>query len=132
MRDPVDTCLSCFRQLFGKRNEQSYDLAAIGRQYVTYREMVAHWERVLPGKIIGVQHEALLAEPETHIRDLVARCGLPWDDACLRFNENERTVRTASVAQVRRPLSTSAVQRWLKYEKHLGPLLQALGPYAPA
>jgi hypothetical protein len=118
--------------LFGKRNEQSYDLAAIGRQYVTYREMVAHWERVLPGKIIGVQHEALLAEPETHIRDLVARCGLPWDDACLRFNENERTVRTASVAQVRRPLSTAAVQRWRKYEKHLGPLLQALGPYAPS
>jgi hypothetical protein len=132
MRDPVDTCLSCFRQLFGKRNEQTYDLAAIGRQYVSYREMVAHWDRVLPGKMIHVQHEALLAAPEHRIRELVARCGLVWDEACLRFDQTERTVRTASVAQVRRPLSTAAVERWRKYERHLTPLFQALGPFAPS
>jgi tetratricopeptide (TPR) repeat protein len=131
VRDPMDTCLSCFRQLFGKRNEQSYDLAAIGRQYVSYREMLAHWERVLPGRIINVSHEELLADPERSIRNLVSRSTLPWNDACLRFNENRRTVRTASVAQVRRPLSSSAVDRWRKYERHLGPLIDALGAYGP-
>lgn len=131
MRDPVDTCLSSFRLLFGKRNETSYDLAAIGRQYVRYREMVAHWDRVLPGRIVHVEHETLLANPEAEIRKVVAAADLSWNDACLRFNENERTVRTASVTQVRRPLTTAAVQRWRKYERHLTPLLEALGPYAP-
>ncbi len=132
MRDPVDTCLSCFRQLFGKKNETSYDLGAIGRQYVRYREMIEHWDRVLPGRVVHVQHERLIADAEQGIRSLVSACGLTWDDACLRFNENERTVRTASVSQVRRPISGAAVQRWRKYEKHLGPLFEALGPYAPA
>jgi len=131
MRDPVDTCLSCFRQFFGRKNEQSFDLAAIGRQYVRYREMMAHWDRVLPGRVIHVEHERLIADPERGIRGVVAACGLAWDDACLRYDENQRTVRTASVSQVRRPISTGAVQRWRKYEAHLGPLLAALGPYAP-
>ncbi len=132
VRDPVDTCLSSFRQLFGKRNEASYDLAAIGRQYVRYREMMAHWNAVLPGRIIHVEHERLLAEPEAQIRGVVKSCGLTWNDQCLRFYENERTVRTASINQVRRPLSASAVKRWQSYERHLGPLFDALGPYAPA
>ncbi len=131
MRDPVDTCLSCFRQLFGKRNETSYDLGAIGRQYVRYREIMDHWQRMLPGRVADISHEQLIADGEQGIRRLVAACGLAWDDACLNFSENERTVRTASVNQVRRPLSSAAVQRWRKYERHLGPLLQALGPLAP-
>lgn len=132
VRDPVDTCLSSFRQLFSKRNETSYDLAAIGRQYVRYREMIAHWDAVLPGRIVHVEHERLLAEPEAQIRSVVSSCGLPWNDQCLRFYENDRTVRTASINQVRRPLSASAVNRWRNYERHLGPLFDALGPYAPA
>jgi tetratricopeptide (TPR) repeat protein len=132
VRDPVDTCLSSFRQLFGRKNETSYDLAAIGRQYRRYREMIAHWDKVLPGRIIHVEHERLIADAEPGIRALVAACGIEWNDACLRYNENERTVRTASVSQVRQPISTAAVQRWRKYEKHLGPLFEALGPYAPA
>jgi tetratricopeptide (TPR) repeat protein len=131
VRDPVDTCLSCFRQLFGRKNETSFDLAAIGRQYVRYREMIDHWDRVLPGRVIHVRHEQLIADAEHGIRNLVSSCGLAWDDACLRFSENERTVRTASVAQVRRPISAAAVQRWRNYEKHLAPLFEALGPYAP-
>jgi hypothetical protein len=130
MRDPVDTCLSCFRQLFGKRNETSYDLGAIGRQYVRYRELMDYWQKVLPGRVVDISHERLIADSEQSIRRVVSVCGLAWDDACLRFNENERTVRTASVSQVRRPLSSGAVQRWRKYERHLGPLFQALGPFA--
>lgn len=132
MRDPVDTCLSAFRQLFANRNEVTYELAAIGRQYVRYRGMMAHWDAVLPGRIFHVEHERLLAEPEPQIRAILGACDLPWSDRCLRFYETERTVRTASINQVRRPLSHKAVERWRKYEKHLGPLFDALGPYAPA
>lgn len=132
MRNPVDTCLSAFRQLFANRNEVTYDLAAIGRQYVRYRGMMAHWDAVLPGKVLHVEHEQLLADPEAQVRTILKACDLPWDDRCLRFYENERTVRTASINQVRRPLSDKAVERWRKYEKHLGPLFDALGPYAPA
>jgi len=131
MRNPVDTCLSAFRQLFANRNEVTYELAAIGRQYVRYRGMMAHWDAVVPGRILHVEHERLLAEPEPQIRAILEACGLPWNERCLRFYENERTVRTASINQVRRPLTDKAVERWRNYEKHLGPLFDALGPYAP-
>jgi tetratricopeptide (TPR) repeat protein len=131
VRDPVDTCLSAFKQNFGVGNEASCDLGAVGRQYVRYREMIAHWDRVLPGRLITVEHERLIADPEAEIRKLVAACGLPWNEACLRYTENVRVVRTASVAQVRRPISGGGAQRWRNYERHLGPLFEALGPYAP-
>jgi Flp pilus assembly protein TadD len=132
VRDPVDTCLASFRQLFADGNENSYDLAEIGAEYVTYRRMMEHWDAVLPGRVINVDHEALVADPETQIRWLVTQAsGLAWDDACLRFHQTRRAVRTASMAQVRRPIFTTAVQRWRRYEKHLGPLLEAQGDYAP-
>jgi hypothetical protein len=99
---------------------------------VRYREVMAHWDRTLPGRVVTIEHERLIADSEAWIRHLVAACGLDWDEQCLRFTENERTVRTASVAQVRRPISAAAVQRWRKYEAHLQPLFAALGPYAPA
>ncbi len=132
MRDPVDTCFSCFRQTFKDRNELTYDLHAVGRQYVLYREMIAHWDRVLPGRVHHIQHESLLADPETEIRKFVELCGLEWDDACLRFYESARPVRTASSSQVRRPLFKSSIARWKPYEKHLAPLFEGLGPFAPA
>ena len=130
VRDPVDTCFSCFRQSFKDRNETTYDLGAVGRQYVLYRSMMAHWDSVLPGRVLHVQHEAILADPEAEVRKLVAACGLDWNDACLRFYENSRPVRTASSSQVRAPLSRAGVARWRPYEKYLGPLFEALGPYA--
>jgi hypothetical protein len=105
----------------------------MGRQYVRYREMMAHWDAVLPGRVIDVAHEELVADPESKIRWLVTQaCGLAWDDACLSFHKTKRAVRTASVAQVRQPIFKSAIGRWRHYEKHLGPLFEALGPYAPA
>jgi tetratricopeptide (TPR) repeat protein len=131
MRDPVDTCFSCFSHLFRDRNELTYDLAAVGKQYTLYRSMIAHWDEVLPGRVHHIQHEELLADPDTQIRRLVALCGLEWNDACLRFYESDRPVRTASASQVRQPLFKSSMARWRRYEKHLGPLLAALGPYAP-
>jgi tetratricopeptide (TPR) repeat protein len=132
VRDPVDTCLSNFRILFLTGQETSYDLAEIGRQYVRYREMMDHWAQVLPGRVIEVEHEGLVADPEGRIRWLVTEAaGLEWDEACLRFHQTRRPVRTASVAQVRQPIFSTSVQRWRRYEKHLGPLFEALGPYAP-
>jgi tetratricopeptide (TPR) repeat protein len=132
VRDPVDTCLACYRKVFQTGNETTYDLADLGREYVRYREMMDHWAEVLPGRVIDVGHETLVNDPERQIRWLVTEaCGLDWDPACLRFYETRRPVRTASVAQVRQPIFTTSIERWRRYEKHLGPLFEALGPYAP-
>ena len=131
VRDPLDTCLSCFRQLFAEGSETLYDLADIGAEYVGYRQTMAHWGQVLPGRVVEVRHEALVADPEGQIRWLVTQaCSLPWDDACLTFHASERAVRTASAAQVRRPIFRTSLERWRRYERHLGPLREALGPYA--
>jgi tetratricopeptide (TPR) repeat protein len=132
VRDPVETCFGCFRQLFRTGNETTYDLRDVGAQYVRYREMMAHWNAVLPGRVIDVVHEDLVTDPDAKIRWLVAdACKLKWDDNCLRFHQTRRAVRTASVAQVRQPIFTASLQRWRKYADHLGPLLEALGPHAP-
>jgi hypothetical protein len=109
----------------------TYDLAAVGKQYTLYRSIIAHWDEVLPGRVHHIQHEELLADPDTQIRRLIALCGLEWNEACLRFYESDRPVRTASASQVRQPLFKSSMARWKRYEKHLGPLFAALGPYAP-
>ena len=131
-RDPVDTCLSCYRQLFTEGNETLYDLGQIGRAYVRYRRVMEHWERVLPGRVIRVEHEKLVADTEGQIRWLVAdACKLDWDPACLRFYEAAGVVRTASAAQVRRPMFSTSIGRWARFASELEPLLRALGPYAP-
>ena len=131
-RDPVDTCLSCYRQLFTEGNETLYDLGQIGRAYVRYRRVMEHWERVLPDRVIRVEHEKLVADPEGQIRWLVANaCKLDWDPACLRFYETAGSVRTASAAQVRLPVFATSIGRWARFANELEPLLKALGPYAP-
>jgi len=132
MRDPVDTCLGSYNRMFMTGNETSYDLAIIGRHYQEYRRAMAHWQRVLPGRTVDVVYEELVADPERQIRRLLELCRLPWDERCLRSHENTRPVKTASLEQVRRPIHRGALQRWRRYEKHLGPLFEALGPYAPA
>jgi tetratricopeptide (TPR) repeat protein len=131
-RDPVDTCLSCFRQLFTAGNETLYDLGQIGRAYVRYRRVMEHWDRVLPGRVIRVPHEKLVADPDGQIRWLVAAaCKLDWDPSCLRFHEAAGAVRTASAAQVRLPLFSTSIGRWARFASELKPLMDALGPYAP-
>ena len=133
VREAADTCLSCYRQLFATGAETLYDLAEIGAEYVTYRRLMEHWRTVLPGRVIDVDHEALVADPDRRIRWLVTEaCGLPWNDACLAFHEAAGPVRTASSSQVRQPIFATSIQRWRRHEARLGPLLEALGPYAPA
>jgi tetratricopeptide (TPR) repeat protein len=131
VRDPVDVCLACWRQLFASGNETLYDLRQIGEAYVLYRRMMRHWDEVLPGRVIEVNHEALVADPQGRIRWLVTEaCGLDWDPACLNFHETQGPVRTASAAQVRRPVFQTSVGRWRRYEGKLALLLEALGEYS--
>ena len=132
VRDPVDTCFGCYKQIFATGQETTYNLALLGKTYVLYRRIMARWNRVLPGRVVDVVYERLVADPEAETRRLLAACGLTWNDACLRFYENRRPVTTASVSQVRQPIFTNSIQRWRRYETHLGQLLDALGPYAPA
>ena len=130
-RDAMDTCLSNFRHRFAT-NDLSYDLAHMGRSYVRYRQVMEHWDQVLPGRVIDVSHEALVADPGDGIRWLVTEaCGLPWHERCLAFHENPRPVETLSKYQVRQPIFDTSIGRWRRYERHLGPLIEALGPYAP-
>ncbi len=127
-RDPVDTCLSNFTRLFGRSQFHSYDLIELGRYYRAYARLMDHWRAVLPaGSFYEIQYEALVAEPELEVRKLLAACRLDWDDACLNFHEAERSVKTASIMQVRRPMYNTSVQKWRQYERHLGPLLDVLG-----
>lgn len=128
MRNPVDTCLSAFSRLFNKSQHQSYDLSEIGRYCRNYALLMEHWRTVLPpGTFYEVQYEDLVADTENQARALIEYCGLEWDGACLDFHKTERNIRTASVTQVRQPIYKTSVDRWRKYEAHLGPLLKALG-----
>ncbi len=131
VRDPVDTCLGCYKRHFTTGNETTYDLSLLGRHYQEYRRAMAHWHRVLPGRVFDVVYEDLVRDPEPQIRRLLEICNLPWHEACLRPHENSKPVMTASHTQVRKPIYRTAIQRWRRYERHLGPLFDALGPYAP-
>jgi hypothetical protein len=127
MRDPVDTCISCFSKLFTAEQNHTYDLVELGRYYRRYQQLMEHWRRVLPpGCILDVRYEDVVADLETQARRIITHCGLTWDDRCLSFHETERPVRTASATQVRQPIYKSAVGRWRVYKEFLGPLLAEL------
>ena len=130
VRNPIDTCLSCFQKLFVAHHAYAYDLTDLGHYYRAYARLMGFWHHVLPGRILDVRYEDVVEHPERETRRLLAFCELPWEDACLTFHRTKRPVRTASAAQVRRPIYRSSVGRWRRYEKHLGPLLDALGPLA--
>jgi len=130
VRDPVDTCLSCYLQFFGGRQPFAWDLTELGRYYRAYQALMDHWASVLPGRILEVRYEDLVADTETESRRLIDHCGLAWEDGCLAFQRTDRPVLTASASQVRRGIYTSSVARWRRYERHLGPLIEALGPAA--
>ena len=127
MRDPIDTCLSCFSKLFSGDQPYTYDLGELGRYYRAYEGLMDHWRTVLPdGVMLEVQYEEVVADIEREARRLIAHCGLEWDDACLSFYKTKRVVRTASSAQARRPIYNSSVGRWHPYRDMIGPLFEAL------
>jgi tetratricopeptide (TPR) repeat protein len=132
-RNPLDTCIANFRQLFDHGSmhfDYSNDLLDIGRYYLLFDRLMQHWDRSFPGRILQVSYEALVASPEEEIRRLLAFCGLPWDDACLRIEENTAPVATLSATQVRSPIHRGGVGRWKRYEAQLGDLRTLLGPSA--
>ena len=119
-RHPLDACVSCYRQLFAKGQNFTYDLTEIGEYYLQYQRMMDHWHDALPGRVLTVQYEEIVTDFESQARRLRDFCGLPWEDACLRFWESERPVRTPSAEQVRQPLYNRSIGHWRKYERHLG------------
>ena len=130
VRDPMGTCLSCFKADFVSPQQFAYDLAELGLYFRDYRRLMDHWHAVLPGRVLDVEYESLVANQERETRRLLDHCGLGWEDACLWFHATVRPVLTASNAQVRKPLYRDSIDRWRRYERHLGPLLDVLGPLA--
>lgn len=126
-RHPLDCGYSNFRQHYARGQAFSYDLADIGHFYADYMRLMAHIDRVLPGRVHRVIHEHLLDDPEGETRRLLDALGLPFEEACLRFHENRRAVRTASSEQVRRPINRDGAGQWQAVEDRLGPLVEALG-----
>jgi tetratricopeptide (TPR) repeat protein len=124
MRDPMDSCFSCFALRFGAQMDYAYDLTALGRQYRRYRRLMQHWHDVLPAdSILDSHYEQMVTDPEPQARRLLSHLDLPWNESCLKFYESQRAVSTASVRQVRQPIYTTSLARWKRFETHLAPLL---------
>lgn len=126
-RHPMDSCFSTYKQYFAEGQSFSYGLEDLGRYYRCYLSLMDHFDRVLPGKVLHLQYEALVRDPEANIRRLLAHCGLEFEASCLAFHETKRSVRTASAEQVRQPMYSSGVGYWKHFEADLGPLKHALG-----
>ena len=125
-RDPMDCCFSGFKQLFAEGQEFTYGLTEIGRYYADYVELMDHWDRVLPGKVLRAQHEDVLDDLEGQTRRMLDYLGLPFEEACLEFHKTVRAVRTASSEQVRQPINRSGQGAWRPYEAWLDPLISVL------
>jgi len=130
LRDPVDTCWSTYTRSFNSGQSYATDLARLGRMYRGYHAAMEHWRAHLPLPLLDVRYEDTVADPEAAARRIIAFCGLPWHDDCLRFHHSGRAVKTASYAQVTRPIYRSSVDRSRPYRRLLGPLLEQLGALA--
>ena len=131
-RHPMACCFSNFKQHFARGQGFTYSLTDIGHYYADYVEFMAHIDRVLPGRVVRMFHEDLVDDSEREIRRLLDALGLPFEESCLRFWENDRAVRTASSEQVRRPIFKEGTEQWLMFEPYLDPLKAALGPVLSA
>jgi tetratricopeptide (TPR) repeat protein len=125
-RDPMDTCLSCYFQSFGRGNFQTFDLGHLGLYFRQYERLMDHWRSVLDVPMLEINYEKHVADPEATCRRMLDFLDLEWDSNCLKFHESERVTKTASRDQVRQPIYTRSVGRWRNYESHLEPLTRAL------
>jgi hypothetical protein len=129
VRDPIDTCVSCYFRLFTGSLDHTYDLAELGRFYRRYQQLMDHWHAVLPeGRMLEVRYEDVVGDLEAFSRRILTHCGLDWDPHCLQFHQTDRRVRTASASQVRQEIYRSSIGRWRVYRRYLRPLLQELLP----
>lgn len=126
-RHPMACCFSGFKQLFGDGQEFTYGLENIGRYYRAYAEMMAHWDNVLPGFVLRVQHEDVIDDLEGQVRRLLDFCGLPFEQSCVDFHQTKRTIKTPSSEQVRQPIYRTGMAQWKNFEAHLQPLQEVLG-----
>jgi tetratricopeptide (TPR) repeat protein len=129
-REAMACCFSNFKQLFASGQEFTYSLEDIARYYRAYVQLMAHWDAVLPGRVLRVQHEELVTDFEPQVRRILEFCGLPFEAACLEFYKTERSIRTASSEQVRQPISKEGLDQWRNFEPWLGPLRHGLGDLA--
>ena len=127
-RHPMGCCFSGFKQLFAEGQDFTYGLEEVGTYYKDYVELMDHWDKVLPGKVLRVQYEDVVADLDTQVRRILDYCGLDFEDSCISFHETERSVRTPSSEQVRQPIYQSGVDQWKNFEANLEPLKKALGP----
>ncbi len=130
MRNPLDCCVSIYKTYFVSNLPFSYDLIELGRYYRIYDRLMAHWRGLLPDFVLDLSYEALVTDQEGESRRLLEFCGLEWDDAVLDYHKAERSVITASAAQVREPIYASSIGSWRRFDGHLEPLIEALGPLA--
>lgn len=127
-RYPLDCCFSMFKQLFAQGQEFTYGLAEAGSYYKSYVQLMDHWDAVLPNKILRVNNEDIIDDLEGQVSRMLDFLGLPFEESCITFYETDRSVRTASSEQVRKPINKSGMHRWKPYAQHLGPLIDGLGP----
>jgi len=125
-RQPMACCFSGFKQLFAEGQEFTYGLEEVGAYYRDYVQLMDHWDDVLPGKVLRVQYEDVVANIDTQVRRMLDYCGLPFEEACVNFHQTERSVRTPSSEQVRQPIFKSGLEQWRHFEPWLGPLKDAL------
>lgn len=129
MRHPLDNILGCYRQLFASGQRFTYDLDELCDIYIAYRQLMAHWHQLSPGRILDVHYEDLVVDLEGQSRRVLEHIGLPWDAACLQFHTNDRPVMTTSSTQVRQPIFTSGLAYWRHFEQQLAPVSERLGDY---
>lgn len=126
-RNPYDSCLSAYSSLFVSFHEYCYDMQNVAKFYSLFRDLMDHWNAVLPGKVLEQRYEGIIEDPENSVRKVLEFCNLPFDEGCLNFHRTERRVKTASTQQVREKLHSRSVGRWRNYEKHLAPWRPILG-----
>ena len=127
-RSPMACCFSGYKQLFAEGQEFSYDLEDLGRYYRGYVDLMDHWDSVLPGFVLRVNHEDVVDDLEGQVRRVLAFCGLPFESSCVQFHKTKRNVRTPSSEQVRQPIFRDSVAQWRNFQPWLAPLERALGP----
>ena len=122
----MDICFSVFKKEFKGTHNYAYDMSELGLYYNLYCDLMAHWEKVLPGFMLPLRYEEMVADQRNQTKRLLNFCGLPWDDACLSFHRTDREVKTASLLQVRQPIYKDSVERWKRYETQLEPLRKVI------
>jgi hypothetical protein len=127
-RDPMDTCLSIYRELLGDFHSYAHDLNDLGHFYQLYEQMMEHWAETLGHRLHEIVYEDLVNDPQAETQRLLKFCGIPNNPACLAFHETERLIRSPAAAQVRQPLYRDSIGAWRRYETQLQPLREILRP----